>query len=228
VTEVAALAHAAGAALHVDATQFIGKLPFDFAGCGADAVSFSAHKLQGPKGCGALLLRQGTALQPQTLGSQERGRRGGTENLPAIAGLAAALDALGDADAQAAEAQRQAALRDTLEQGLLRALPATHVWSRGVPRLPGTSYLRFGALPAELVLQRLERLGVAASSGAACSSGGSEPSHVLTAMGVPADEALCAVRLSLGRGSTESEIRALLDSLPPLLAPLLQQETAAA
>lgn len=228
VTEVAALAHAAGAALHVDATQFIGKLPFDFAGCGADAVSFSAHKLQGPKGCGALLLRQGTALQPQTLGSQERGRRGGTENLPAIAGLAAALDALGDAEAQAAEAQRQAALRDTLEQGLLRALPATHVWSRGVPRLPGTSYLRFGALPAELVLQRLERLGVAASSGAACSSGGSEPSHVLTAMGVPADEALCAVRLSLGRGSTESEIRALLDSLPPLLAPLLQQETAAA
>lgn len=228
VTEVAALAHAAGAALHVDATQFIGKLPFDFAGCGADAVSFSAHKLQGPKGCGALLLRQGTALQPQTLGSQERGRRGGTENLPAIAGLAAALDALGDAHAQAAEAQRQAALRDTLEQGLLRALPATHVWSRGVPRLPGTSYLRFGALPAELVLQRLERLGVAASSGAACSSGGSEPSHVLTAMGVPAEEALCAVRLSLGRGSTESEIRALLDSLPPLLAPLLQQETAAA
>lgn len=228
VTEVAALAHAAGAALHVDATQFIGKLPFDFAGCGADAVSFSAHKLQGPKGCGALLLRQGTALQPQTLGSQERGRRGGTENLPAIAGLAAALDALGDAHAQAAEAQRQAALRDTLEQGLLRALPATHVWSRGVPRLPGTSYLRFGALPAELVLQRLERLGVAASSGAACSSGGSEPSHVLTAMGVPAEEALCAVRLSLGRGSTESEIRALLDSLPPLLAPLLQNETAAA
>lgn len=228
VTEVAALAHAAGAALHVDATQFIGKLPFDFAGCGADAVSFSAHKLQGPKGCGALLLRQGTALQPQTLGSQERGRRGGTENLPAIAGLAAALDALGDAHAQAAEAQRQAALRDTLEQGLLHALPATHVWSRGVPRLPGTSYLRFGALPAELVLQRLERLGVAASSGAACSSGGSEPSHVLTAMGVPAEEALCAVRLSLGRGSTESEIRALLDSLPPLLAPLLQNETAAA
>jgi cysteine desulfurase len=228
VTEVAALAHAAGAALHVDATQFIGKLPFDFAGCGADAVSFSAHKLQGPKGCGALLLRQGTALQPQTLGSQERGRRGGTENLPAIAGLAAALDALGDADAQAAEAQRQAALRDTLEQGLLRALPATHVWSRGVSRLPGTSYLRFGALPAELVLQRLERLGVAASSGAACSSGGSEPSHVLTAMGVPAEEALCAVRLSLGRGSAENEIRALLDSLPPLLAPLLQNETAAA
>lgn len=228
VAEVAALAHAAGAVLHVDATQFIGKLPFDFAACGADAVSFSAHKLQGPKGCGALLLRQGTALQPQTLGSQERGRRGGTENLPAIVGLAAALDALGDASALAAEAQRQAALRDALEQGLLRALPATHVWSRGVPRLPGTSYLRFGALPAELVLQRLERLGVAASSGAACSSGGSEPSHVLTAMGVPAEEALCAVRLSLGRGSTETEVMALLDSLPPLLAPLLQNETAAA
>lgn len=228
LAQVAALTRAAGAPLHVDATQLIGKLPFDFASCGADAVSFSAHKLQGPKGCGALLLRQGTPLQSQTLGSQERGRRGGTENLPAIVGLAVALQGLGDAAELNAEAQRQAGLRDALEQGLARALPATHIWSRCAPRLPGTSYLRFGTLPAELVLQRLETLGVAASSGAACSSGGSEPSHVLTAMGVAADEALCAVRLSLGRASTESEIKALLDTFPPLLAPLLQPDTAVA
>jgi cysteine desulfurase len=221
VAEVAALAHAAGALLHVDATQFIGKQPFNFSTCGADAVSLSAHKLQGPKGVGALLLRQGVALAPQTLGSQERGRRGGTENLPGIVGLAAALELLGDVGA---EARRLAVLRDTLEAGLRQALPATHVWCQNVPRLPGTSYLRFGRLSADVVLQRLERLGVAASSGAACSSGGSEPSHVLTAMGVPADEALAAVRLSLGCTSSFDDVAYLLKELPPLLAPLLQDE----
>ena len=243
VAEVAALAHAAGARLHVDATQFIGKLPFTFAAgppqgengplggqrsvgatvstCGADAVSLSAHKLQGPKGVGALLLRQGVPLAPQTLGSQERGRRGGTENLACIVGLAAALELLGDVSHEAA---RQARLRDALENGLARALPALHIWSRGVPRLPGTSYLRFGLLPAEVVLQRLERLGVAASSGAACSSGGSEPSHVLTAMGVACEEALGAVRVSLGRTSTAGDVEYLLAALPPLLAPLLHEE----
>lgn len=218
VAEVAALAHAAGALLHMDATQFIGKLPFCFSTSGADAVSLSAHKLHGPKGVGALLLRQGAALAPQVLGSQERGRRGGTENLPGIVGLAAALELLGDVPAEAA---RQAGLRDALERGLARALQAVHVWSQGVPRLPGTSYLRFGRLPAEVVLNRLERLGVAASSGAACSSGGSEPSHVLTAMGVPPTEALAAVRLSLGRTTTSEDVDALLAGLPPLLASLL-------
>ncbi len=221
VAEVAALAHAAGALLHVDATQFIGKQPFTFANCGADAVSLSAHKLQGPKGVGALLLRQGVPLAPQTLGSQERGRRGGTENLAGIVGMAAALELLGDVSVEAA---RLAGLRDALEDGLARALPALHVWSRAVPRLPGTSYLRFGQLQAEVVLQRLDRLGVAASSGAACSSGGSEPSHVLTAMGVPPMEALAAVRLSLGRTTTLDDVRHLLHALPPLLEPLLREE----
>ena len=222
--EVAELAHAAGALLHVDATQLIGKLPFDFAGCGADAVSLSAHKFHGPKGVGALLLRQGTPFVPQQQGSQERGRRGGTENLPAIVGMAAALELLGDV---ALEARRLSQLRDVLEAGLVCALPETHIWCREARRLPGTSYLRFGRLSADVVLQRLETLGVAASSGAACSSGGSQPSHVLSAMGVSPDEALCAVRLSLGRSSTLNEVTQLLERLPPLLAPLLQQEAAA-
>jgi cysteine desulfurase len=221
VAEIAALTRATGALLHVDATQFIGKLPFAFATFGADAVSLSAHKLQGPKGVGALLLRQGIPFAPQTLGSQERGRRGGTENLAGIVGLAAALELLGDV---ALEATRLTALRDTLETGLTRALPDTHIWCQNVARLPGTSYLRFGQLSVDVVLQRLERLGVAASSGAACSSGGSEPSHVLTAMGVPAEEALAAVRLSLGRTSTADDVDYLLNALPPLLAPLLHEE----
>jgi len=221
VQEVAALAQAAGARLHVDATQFIGKQEFTFSSCGADAVSLSAHKLQGPKGVGALLLRQGVSLAPQALGSQERGRRGGTENLPGIVGLAAALDLLGDV---AKEAARIAQLRDALERGLTQALPETYVWCQNVLRLPGTSYLRFGQLSVDVVLQRLERLGVAASSGAACSSGGSEPSHVLTAMGVPAEEALAAVRLSLGPTNTLDEVNYLIEALPPLLAPLLREE----
>lgn len=221
VAEVAALAHAAGAVLHVDATQFIGKLPFDFASCGADAVSLSAHKFQGPKGIGALLLRQGVPLLPQTGGSQERGRRGGTENLPGIVGMAAALEALGDV---CTEAARLAKLRDQMESGLQAALPDTFVWCQGAPRLPGTSYLRFGQLSVDVVLQRLDRLQVAASSGAACSSGGSAPSHVLTAMGVPADEALAAVRFSLGVTTTAEDVAYLLRELPPLLSALLQED----
>lgn len=221
VAEVARLAHASGVLLHVDATQLIGKLRFDFASSGADAVSLSAHKLHGPKGVGALLLRQGVPLTPQTLGSQERNRRGGTENLPGIAGLATALDMLGNVSREAA---RIAALRDALEAGLARALPQTHVWGQSVPRLPGTSYLRFGELSADVVLQRLARLGVAASSGAACSAGGSAPSHVLTAMGVPPLQALAAVRLSLGRSNNAEQIAYLIEALPPLLAPLLRDE----
>lgn len=225
VAEVAALAHAAGAALHVDATQFIGKLPFRFGDCGAAAVSLSAHKFHGPKGVGALLLRQGQPFVAQTLGSQERGRRGGTENLPGIVGMATALELLGDLSAQAA---RLRALRDALEHGLAAALPRVHVWGQTAERLPGTSYLRFGRLEADVVLQRLERLGVAASSGAACSSGGTQPSHVLRAMGVAPAEALAAVRLSLGAGSTAQEVAYLLQSLPPLLEPLLREEEALA
>jgi cysteine desulfurase len=221
VSEVAALTHAAGAVMHVDATQFIGKLPFNFASCGADAVSLSAHKFQCPKGVGALLLRQGVALVPQTSGSQERGRRGGTENLAGIVGMAAALDLLGDVGNQA---DRLATLRNTLETGLQQAMPETHIWCQTARRLPGTSYLRFGQLSVDVVLQRLERLGVAASSGAACSSGGSEPSHVLAAMGVPAEEALAAVRFSLGATSTLAEVNHLLQTLPPLLVPLLREE----
>lgn len=222
IGEMAERVHAAGALLHVDATQLIGKLPFHFGASGADAASLSAHKFHGPKGVGALLLRQGTPFLPTTPGSQERGRRGGTENLPGIVGMATALEQLGDLDAQA---QRLRSLRDALEAGLQRALPETHVWSQHCARLPGTSYLRFGHLSVDVVLQRLERIGVAASSGAACSSAGSAPSHVLQAMGVPDEASMAALRLSLGRSNTEAEVQHLLSALPPLLAPLLAQTT---
>jgi len=152
---------------------------------------------------------------------EERGRRGGTENLPGIVGLATALEVLGDVRAEAA---RLTKLRDQLESGLQAALPDTHVWCQNAPRLPGTSYLRFGQLSVDVVLQRLDRLQVAASSGAACSSGGSEPSHVLTAMGVPADEALATVRFSLGVTTTAEDVAYLLRELPPLLSALFQED----
>lgn len=225
VAEVAALTAAAGARLHVDATQWVGKLPFAWADWGADAVSCSAHKFNGPKGVGALLLRQGVTVRPTMPGSQERGRRGGTENLPAIVGLATALEALGDLTA---EATRQAALRDRLEAALLAELPDVHIWSRAVPRLPGVSFLRVGGWEADVVLGRLERLGFAASSGAACSSSGSEPSHVLRAMGVPDDEAQGAIRLSLGRTSTDADVDALIAALPTLRSLLPAAQAAAA
>lgn len=227
VADMAELAHRAGAWMHVDATQWVGKLPLHFAHWGVDALSLSAHKFHGPKGVGALLLRQGVALQAQWPGSQERGRRAGTENLPAIVGMASALERLCSpvaSDTQLTEeAQRVAALRDALEDGLLQAFaPGTvQVWGQGLPRLPGTSLLRVGKLSADAVLQRLARLGVAAASGAACSSGGSEPSHVLRAMGVPRAQALAAVRLSLGRSTTADQVAAVVAGLPPLLRPLL-------
>ncbi|MBK9442812.1 MAG: cysteine desulfurase [Comamonadaceae bacterium] len=225
VAQVAEMAHAAGALLHVDATQLIGKLPFNFADYGADAVSLSAHKFHGPKGVGALLLRQGVPCVAQTIGIQERGRRGGTENLPGIVGLATALVLLGDVSQEAA---RQTHLRNALEAGLTRALPETHIWCQSVPRLPGTSYLRFGRLAVDVVLQRLETLGIAASSGAACSSEGATASHVLSAMGVPDDQALGAVRFSMGRTTTQGEVISLLSTVPPLLEPLMREEFATA
>lgn len=228
VAEVAALAAAAGARLHVDATQWIGKQPFRFSEWGADAVTFSAHKFNGPKGVGALLLRQGVALRPTMPGSQERGRRGGTENLPAIVGLATALEALGNPADLDAEATRQAALRDRLETALRAELPDVHIWSASVPRLPGVSFWRVGRWEADVVLGRLERLGFAASSGAACSSSGSAPSHVLTAMGVPAGEALGAIRLSLGRTTTPADVDALIAALPTLRSLLPTAQAAAA
>jgi cysteine desulfurase len=221
--ELARLAHAQGALLHVDATQQIGKLPFDFAACGADLVSLSAHKFGGPKGVGALLIRQGLNWPSMWPGSQERARRGGTENLPGIAGMATAAQALMlSPEAWLARAAHMAQLRDQLEQGLAHALPGVQILGEHAPRLPNTTMLRFGSLHAEQVLKALEQLGVAASSGAACSSGGTEPSHVLLAMGLARDEALGAVRLSLGHDTTAADILSVLQHLPPLLAPLMQ------
>ncbi|WP_028310391.1 cysteine desulfurase family protein [Derxia gummosa] len=226
VAEIAALCKAAGVPLHVDATQSVGKLPFGFAESGADLVSVSAHKLRGPKGVGVLLMKSGLAWPALFAGSQERNRRGGTENLPGIAGFAAACERLATGTETIPEtAARVAAMRDCLEAGLKAAIPGTVVFAAGAPRLPNTLYLRFGAIDADVVLNRIEKLGVIASSGSACSAGGSEPSALLVAMGVPRDLALCAVRLSLSDATTDAEIARVIEAIPAALGPLLGEQS---
>lgn len=220
VDELTALAHANGAWMHVDATQLIGKLPFSFNGSAVDLMSVSAHKLHGPKGVGALVLRKGLALPPLLPGRQERGRRGGTENLPGIAGFGAACERA--RLTLAADAQRMGQLRDRLQAGLAAVCPALHVHGGQAERLPHTLSVRFGSLSAEPVLARLEREGVVASSGAACSAGGTQPSHVLLAMGESPEKARGGVRFSLCRDTMPAEIDAAIDAALHAIAPLFE------
>jgi cysteine desulfurase len=221
VGALAELAHAAGALLHVDATQCLGKQRFDFETLGADLASVSAHKLRGPKGVGALLIKKGLALPALFSGRQERQRRGGTENLPGIVGFAAACELA--AATLGADIIHMAALHHQLEAGL-KTLAGTHIYGEAVPRLPNTCCLRFGTLDSELVLNRLERAGVLASSGAACSAGGTQPSHVLLAMGESAAQARAGIRFSMGPGNTAEEIRELIAIVRRVVGPLLQEQ----
>ncbi len=224
--ELARLAHARGALLHVDATQLIGKLPFDFSRSGADLVSVSAHKFGGPKGVGALIVRKGLNWPALFPGSQERGRRGGTENLPGIVGfgVAAAQHAWTSSNWHDRTA-RLAVLRDRFEAALKACCADVRVFGAGLPRLPQTSFLRLGQVHADLALKRLAELGACASSGSACSSGGQAPSAVLTAMGVTREEALCAVRLSFSPDTPETALLALAQDWPRCLADTLAPDT---
>jgi cysteine desulfurase len=225
VAAVAQLAHAAGALMHVDATQLAGKSELSFNESGADLWSVSAHKLHGPKGVGALVVRRSLALPALLSGRQERQRRGGTENLPGILGFAAAAERAGLT--RTADLLHLQALQARLEQGLLGLSPEVHVYGRGQPRLPNTSCLRFGELDADLVLTRLERAGVLASSGAACSAGGTQPSHVLLAMGESPDRAKAGIRLSTGRDTSEDDIDRALAAVATAVLPLLAEPATA-
>jgi cysteine desulfurase len=222
--EVAALAQAQGALLHVDATQLAGKAELNFADSGADFMAVSAHKLNGPKGVGALLVRQGRTLPPLLAGRQERHRRGGTENLPGIVGFAAACDRAGATLAQDIASMRRLRLR--LEQGLLEALPEARVFGAAAERLANTVCLRFAALDADPVLTRLERAGVVVSSGAACSAGGTQPSHVLLAMGCSPAQARAGVRFSLGREHGPQDIDRTIAAAVQAVRPLLAEAAA--
>lgn len=229
LAEVGRLARAQGALFHVDATQLVGKSPLRFADSGADLWSASAHKLHGPKGCGALVIRKGvlapTGLPVLFSGRQERNRRGGTENLPGIAGFAAAAERM--ASRLGADLAHMAAMRDRLEAGLRTLLgDELVIYGAGVERLPNTSCVRFGALESERVLGKLERAGVIASSGAACTASGTQPSHVLLAMGASAAEAKGSVRFSLGADTSAAEIDETLAVVRRVIQPLLAEAAA--
>ncbi|MEZ0071640.1 cysteine desulfurase [Planotetraspora sp. GP83] len=198
-------AHAAGALVHTDATQYVGRLPLDLEALHVDLLSLSAHKFGGPQGVGALFLRRGASLPYHPLlvgGGQERGWRAGTLNVAGIAGLGAAAEASRLKIQE--EAVRVAALRDDLEAGLLARVPGFRINGANVPRLPGVTSITFPGLPADAVLAAMPH--VAASEGSACSSGAPSPSHVLLAMGRSRDDADSTVRFSLGYATTPRDI----------------------
>ena len=215
VPEVAAVARGAGALVFCDAVQAVGKVEVDLAGLGADLAALTSQKFGGPRGAGALWMAPGVRLAPQLGGHQERGRRAGTENLPGIAGMAAALAAA--TEVLAAERVRIGALRDRLESGLVEAVPGARVNGRGAPRLPGTLSITFPGADGEALLMAMDLEGLCGSAGAACTSGSTKPSHVLSAMGLTAGEARATLRLSLGWSSTEDEVAEALRVLPALV-----------
>jgi cysteine desulfurase len=212
VSEAARLVHEAGGLLHVDAIQAAGRIPCDIDALEADFLTISGHKIGAPKGVGALVARS-EAVRPDPLvrgGGQERGARGGTENVAGIAGFgaaaAAALQELSEAGA------RMAVLQAQLESGLRATSPDVIIFGAESPRLPNTTLFSVPGLKAETAVIAFDLEGVAVSSGAACSSGKVQPSHVLAAMGVPPDLARGAVRVSLSPTTTESEINRFLEA----------------
>ena len=219
VAEIAALARARGALVHTDAVQSAGKIPIDVKALGVDLLSLSAHKFNGPKGAGILFVKRGTRMQPiLTGGKHERNRRAGTENTPAIAGMAvAARQAAQKLDA---EAVRLSQLRDRLEAGILASVPGTVVNGGGSLRVPNTTNISFDRVEAESLLIALDLEGIAVSTGSACSSGTLEPSHVLKAMGLPVHRTQNSLRFSLGLFSTQAEVDRVIETLPRLVVKL--------
>jgi cysteine desulfurase len=218
VAEVAAASRPHGALVHTDAVQAAGKIPVDVRALGVDLLSVSAHKFGGPKGVGALWIRRGVRLAPQSTGGRhERNRRAGTENVPGIVGMGVAARL---ARESLAFSGAIGALRDRLEAGILGAVPGTSVNGAPARRVPNTTNVSFDGIEAESLLIALDLEGIAVSTGAACSSGTLEPSHVLKAMGLPQAVARNSLRFSLGAATTAEEIDAVLGVLPRLVAKL--------
>ena len=205
VAALAARARARGIRVHCDAVQAVGKVPVDVEALAVDYLVYSAHKFGGPKGVGALVVHKRAPLEPLFRGSaHEHGLRGGTENVPGIIGMGAAAELAGRE--LAAESTRLLALRKQFEAMLRAAVPDLVVHGAGAPRLPNTVNVSFPGARADHMLLALDARGLAASAGAACASGGVEPSPVLVAMAVPRELAICALRFSLGRTTTLEQV----------------------
>jgi cysteine desulfurase len=219
LAEIGRIAKEAGALFHTDAVQAAGKIPLDPDGWRADLVAITGHKLYGPKGTGALFVRKGLDLEPIIVGGgQERGRRAGTENVAGIVGLGAAAElALSDL---AEESRRLGELRDRLESSVLERIPDTWVNARNSPRTPNTTSIGFEGIEGEPLVIALDLKGFAVSAGSACSSGAVEPSHVLTAIGLPKRRAKSCVRFSLGRQTTVEAVDALVEALTAVVVRL--------
>ena len=219
VGEIGRIAHESGVLFHTDAVQAVGSIPVDVNDWNADLLSLSGHKFYGPKGVGALYVRRGVRMDPLIFGGeQEKGLRAGTENLPGIVGMGAALE-LAEKE-RPEEAARLTRLRQTLLDGLAAALPDCQMNGHPEHRLPGNLNLRFPLVEGESLLMRLDLTGIAASAGSACSSGSMEVSHVLSAMGLSEDEARGSLRLSLGRENTEEDIARVVEILPAIVREL--------
>ncbi|HZR33603.1 MAG TPA: cysteine desulfurase family protein [Terriglobales bacterium] len=214
VEEIATIAREASVAFHTDAVQAAGKVQLEVKRIGCDLLSISGHKMHAPQGIGALYVRKGTKLQPQLYGGRhERSRRAGTENVPAIVALgkAAEVAAQGLRDGSVAKI---AALRDRLESTITESVEAVKVNGGSAPRVPNTTNLHFDGIEGEALVIALDLKGLAVSTGAACSSGAIEPSHVLTAMGLRPDQARASLRFSLGKQNTAEDVDFALNLIP--------------
>lgn len=219
VEQMAEMAHSVGAMFHSDAVQAVGKIAIDLKSTKIDMLSLSGHKLHAPKGVGVLYLRRNTRFRPLLRGGhQERGRRSGTENSASIIGLGvAARQALEHMTYENTEVKR---LRDRLEAGIVPRVPHSFVTGDPANRLPNTANIAFEFVEGEAILMLLNKQGIAASSGSACTSGSLEPSHVMRAMGIPYTAAHGTIRFSLSRYTSEAEIDRVIEAVPPIIAQL--------
>ena len=219
VAAIGAIARAHGIPFHVDAVQTVGKVELDPGAFGIDVMSFSAHKIYGPKGVAGTYIRKGTRMVAvQHGGEHERRRRAGTENVPGIVGFGKAVEIR--ARDMRDEASRVAALRDRLWQGIRERVPEVRLNGHPTERLPGTANIGFRHVESESIVLGLDLKGIAVSAGSACTSGNVEPSHVLVAMGVPLDWAMGAVRVSLGRSTTAADIDYVNECVEPIVLKL--------
>jgi cysteine desulfurase len=219
IAEIVRVAHAAGAYFHTDAVQTVGHIPVDVNTMGVDMLSISAHKLYGPKGIGALYVRSGTRISSIIHGGgQERGGRAGTENVPGIIGFGKAAELA--AEEMESEARRLISLRDEMIKGILGAIDHTRLNGHATQRLPNNVNISFEFVEGESVCLNLDLSGICAATGSACSSESMEASHVLLAMGTSPELARGSLRLSLGKWSTEEDVKYVLKTLPPVLSRL--------
>jgi cysteine desulfurase len=220
VEEIGKFAAEADVYFHADGVQAAGKVPLDVKKIGCDLLSISGHKMHAQQGIGALYVRKGTILQPMLYGgSHERSRRAGTENVPAIVGFGKAAE-LAHQVLQRGDVDKMAILRDRLQAGILGAVEATGVNGEGAPRVPNTTNIYFDYIEGEALVIALDLKGLAISTGAACSSGAIEPSHVLTAMGMSPERARASIRFSLGKQNTSEDVEFALELIPATVARL--------